>query len=226
MKKKLLKMNPLSIIKRGHYFYFLFYWAYGLYYDIRLCGKSLNQTLFYEAPGAFPVQSISYIYLKELIKELKYNATDVFVDVGCAWGRLIGYLNIKTKIGTFVGVELNKDVAAFAQNIFCDDDHITIISGDICENIPPNGTIFYLFNPFDAVTLINFLDKIEKLIDHKIQLLYLHPIYKNVLERREKWVLIDEKNLRPKHMGNLKLCIYEYDPCHMCDSPAGESNPF
>lgn len=210
MKKRSLKLTPLQIIKRGNYIYHLYYWIYALFYDFKICGRTLNGTLFYDADGAYPVQSISYIYLKELIKEIDYTDKDVFVDVGCAWGRLIGYLNFKTQIREFVGVELNSEVASFTYAVFQKKDNIKIIDGDILNNIPENGTIFYLFNPFDGKVLSRFLDEFESKIHHDAKIYYLYPTCKDEFDNRKQWSLTSTRYLSPKHMGQLELRVYDY----------------
>lgn len=212
MRDNKLRLTPKMVIKRGHYLYFLYYWIYGWFMDCKIAKKSLNKTIFNNDSAAFPVQSISYPYIKELIKNIEYNDNDVFVDVGCAWGRLIGYLRNHTNINKFIGVELNEKVARQASKIFNNDKNITIINGNILFNIPKEGTIFYLFNPFDASVLDAFLNEVEKIIDHDIRVLYLYPEYKDVFRNRKFWYLSSIKNLKPKYMGILKLYEYIYLP--------------
>ena len=210
MKKNKLKLTPWMIVKRGHYFYFLYYWIYGLIHDYKLAGKSLNNTVFNKQKEAFPVQCISYPYLRELLKSVHFKKDEVFVDVGCAWGRLLGYLCSHTSIPNLIGVELNEEVATCAKSIFKDEPRVTIISGDILEELPENGTTFYLFNPFDEEVLKGFLDAVEKKIKHPVRILYLHPTCRHVIEvESTSWNLIEEKKIKPRHLGALKLCVYE-----------------
>lgn len=209
MKKNPLKLTPRMLLKRGNYLYHFSFWIYGLYYDLRFAKRSLNGTLFYKSKGAYPVQSISYIYLVELIKKVTFGQDDVFVDVGCAWGRLINFLRKKTPIKNFYGVELNSDVAKTAQKYFKKDSNVEIISGNILDNIPHDGTIFYLFNPFDSNVLDQFLDEIEKNIEHEVKILYLYPTCAEVFEKHPIWKKIECVKLTPKHMGELDLFVYK-----------------
>lgn len=210
MKKNKLKLTPWMIIKRGHYLYFLYYWLYGLIHDYKLAGKSLNHTVFNKQTDAFPVQCISYPYLKELLACVDFQEDEVFVDVGCAWGRLLGYLCLKTDIQQLVGVELNENVAEFAKRIFEDEPRVTILSGNILEKLPENGTTFYLFNPFGEEVLKEFLNVIEKKIKHPVRILYLHPTCRHVIETEGSgWILTEEKEVKPRCLGALRLCVYE-----------------
>lgn len=215
MKNKSLKLTPSMIIRRGHYAYFFRFWLYGKIVDYHIAGESLNRTIFNSAAGAFPVQCISYPYLNELLPHLKLNPHDVFVDVGCAWGRLLGYLRLKTECQSLVGVELNATAAECAQTIFLGDPRVTIIQGDILEHLPENATVFFLFNPFDKKVLESFIRKIETSIFHPVRLLYLHPMCRGILDAgRTNWVLREEVPLKPKHLGPITLCVYEYIPAN------------
>ncbi len=211
MKKNPLKLSPIQIIKRGNWLYHFSFWIYGLYYDLKFAGRSLNGTVFNDIDGAYPAQNLSYIYLNELVKVIDCNPDDVFVDVGCAWGRLIAFLRKKTKIKSFIGVEINQKIAERAQHCFRNDSDIKIINGDIIETFPDDGTVFFLFNPFDENYLSQFLDRAESLAKHKIKLLYLYPTCREVIDKRLRWKLVKQIQLKPKHMGALDLCIYEFD---------------
>ena len=219
MKNKCLKLTPSMILKRGHYLYFACYWIYEKIVDYRISKKNLSTTIFNDAPEAFPVQSISYPYIHQLEKHLEFSDNDVFVDVGCAWGRLLGYIDSKFEIKKLIGVELNDDVAKQAKKIFETNNNIEIISGNIIENLPNEATVFYLFNPFDATVLRKFICEIEKRIKHEIKILYLHPEYEREFER-ENWMLIESHRLMPKHLGSIKLNIYKYVPRDLMDKKA------
>ncbi len=211
MSKYILKMDLKTIIKRGNYFYHFYYWLYGMYYDFKIAKRSLRHTVYTDYNGANPAQSISYNYLKELLENIEYSKDDVFVDVGCAWGRLIGYLRIKTKIKKFIGIEVNKSVAQIAKKTFENDKNVKIIIGSILDKFPREGTIYYLFNPFDIEILKGFIEKVEKTVKKTIRVLYLHPVYSSAFENRDGWTLNKIIQLRPKKMGELVLYEYIYE---------------
>lgn len=210
MEKYILKIDLNTILKRGHYLYHFYFWIYGLFYDFKIAKRTLGHTVYTDCKGANPAQSISYYYLNELKKNIKYSDDDVFVDVGCAWGRLIGYMRIKTKIKNFIGVEVNESVAEFARNTFSNDKNVKIIVGSILDEFPREGTIYYLFNPFDEKVLKSFLENIEKDIKGTIRVLYLHPVYCDAFKNRNGWTLTEIIKLKPKHMGELVLHEYTY----------------
>lgn len=74
--------------------------------------------------------------------------SDVLVDVGCGKGRVInswlhsGYRN------KMIGLELDDEVAERTRRRLRKFDNVTIVTGDAVENIPPSGTLFYMYHPF------------------------------------------------------------------------------
>lgn len=211
--KNQLKTSLFSVIKRGHYLYYFINWLITVFEDYKIAKMRMDKTIFGEYKDSYPSQSISYCYLKLFVEKVKFDKDDVFVDVGSAWGRMIGYLNQHTRISKFIGVELNNEIANLSKKIFLKYDNVKIISGDIVENIPKNATVFYLFNPFNEVIMEKFLDAIEHNIEHPVRILYLYPTCKSVFDRRStKWTLTNRYILKPKHMGELELIEYRYIP--------------
>ena len=113
-----LKLTPKMIIRRGHYLYFAYYWLYGKINDLLFARKSLDDTVFNNDKEAYPIQSLSYPYLKELSKSIIIYPEDVFVDVGCAWGRVLWCLRRKKYAKKWIGVEYNSRIEEQAKKIF------------------------------------------------------------------------------------------------------------
>lgn len=209
-KKNPLRLTPGMMIKRGHYAYFFFYWLYTVYWDRKIGKRSMERTVFNIDEEKYPVQCISYPYLRELVKCISVTEEDVFVDVGCAWGRLLGYLKYHTPARKWIGVEYNEEAGKTAEETFAGDETVEIVKGDILKNIPEDGTIFYLFNPFGKNILEQFLERLEKTEKQNVKIYYLHPVWKEVFEeRKNRWVLKEERILKPRYLGPLNLLKYE-----------------
>ena len=209
MGKKELKMPLSNILLRGHYLYFGLYHLYGKVMDFRIGRVSMDKTIFNREADAYGVQCISYPYLRAFVKQLDWSKEDVFVDIGCAWGRLLGYLEKKTAIRKLVGIELNEEAAETAKKIFKKSARVQIIAGDAVSEMPSDGTILYMFNPFGERTLCSVLDKIEEIYDHPVRVFYLYPTCRQVLDtRKDRWELVKETRLKPRHLGPLLLCEY------------------
>lgn len=175
-----------------------------------MAGRSLNSVEFNEDAENHPVQSISYPYLDEFISAINVNGNDVVVDVGCGWGRLLGYLAEKTGAQRYVGIELNPVAASNASKSLSSFANIEIIEGDAIKLLPYDSSLIILFNPFGASTLASFLDEIEKKCERGTRLYYLYPQHRAVLEsaERNRWQIASERELKPKHLGPIQLIEY------------------
>jgi len=83
----------------------------------------------------------------------RIRADDVLVDVGCGRGRVINWWLDQGHRGPIIGLELLEDVAASTRSRLKRFANVTIVSGDAIANLPPEGTLFFLFNPFGTVDL-------------------------------------------------------------------------
>ena len=87
---------------------------------------------------------------------LTVEESDVLVDVGCGKGRVIisglgrGFTN------RIVGLELDEDVAAATRKRLTSYPNVTVLTGDAVENLPEDGTLFYLFNSFEQPIVTRF----------------------------------------------------------------------
>jgi hypothetical protein len=55
-----------------------------------------------------------------------------------------------------IGIELNESIAQETRSRLRRHGNVTILTGDAIERLPEDGTIFYLFNPFDADVMRRF----------------------------------------------------------------------
>jgi SAM-dependent methyltransferase len=81
---------------------------------------------------------------------------DVIVDVGCGKGRSINWFLERFPANRIVGIELDPDICAATARRLRHHANVTIACGDATELLPPDGTIFYLFNPFDESVMRRF----------------------------------------------------------------------
>jgi hypothetical protein len=73
--------------------------------------------------------------------------TDVLVDVGCGRGRVINYWLSLGLPNRLIGVELNQKIADQTRRRLRKYPNVAIVTGDILENTPPDGTIYFAYNP-------------------------------------------------------------------------------
>ncbi len=210
-------MKVKYLLKRGHILYFIYYWIYEQVMDRVIGGRVLNSMLENkEFCGGVkdnefhPVQSTSYRLLALAIKSIKVDENDVFVDVGCGYGRVISYMMLKKKKCRYIGIDINEKATSLAKRRFRRFDNVTIIRDNIVNYIPPESTIFYLFNPFGIEVLNQFLDKLENTISTDITLYYLNPVHEKAFNSRKRWTLVNKKKITPKYHLPIEMNIYKY----------------
>lgn len=205
-----LKLTPGMIVRRGHYLYFAKNWLLTVLLDLRIAGRRLDAVMFNDNPDNYPVQSISYPYLRLLPNHLRLRPTDTCVDIGCGFGRLIGYLSLNTDAKRFIGIELNPFAASIAKEVEKRCDSVEIVQGDAVALLPAEATVLLLFNPFGAEVLDAFLTCAENRCEPGTRLFYLHPEHRSVFDDHSgSWTLLNESIVQPKHMGGIVLLEYE-----------------
>ena len=112
----------------------------------------------YEHLGAHDVGNVEYEDLPPLFAPANVQPDDVIVDVGAGKGRSINWLLDRFPRNRIVGIELDPEIAAKTARRLRRFPNVTILSGDATELLPRDGTVFYLFNPFDANVMRRFID--------------------------------------------------------------------
>lgn len=207
------KLTFWEKVKRGHYLFFSYYACYTMYMDWKIAGRSLRGLVCNDGEEIYPVQSITYRVLHCAAPEIHLENDDIFVDIGCGWGRLLGYLiNKGICKGEAYGVDINRQAVEFTKGVFLKNPGVHIIYGDAAQIAIPNATVYFLYNPFGENVMGGFLDRIEKTCCHNVRVYYLHPVYAHVFREREPlWHLKKKILLRPRHHIPLLLCEYEFN---------------
>lgn len=173
--------------------------VYDLMWDLKICKKSLVKyvpSLYRESKGATGSQSTRYWFLDDIFSDAEFSPQDSFIDVGCGKGRVLAYLIRLGFPGKINGVELNADVAAFAQGWAKQYDNITIISGDAFELNYNEYNVFFLGRPFLPDMFSQFVAKLESELDHPIRFYYwVDQQSGNYLNDREGWMLVRRKKV-------------------------------
>jgi SAM-dependent methyltransferase len=119
-------------------------------HDLRY-GKPLGGTIRtrYAHLGANDVGNADYDDLALLFAGIPVGPDDVIVDVGCGKGRSINWFLDRYPANSIVGIELDPDIWAATEKRLRRHANVEILCGDATALLPPDGTVFYLFNPFD-----------------------------------------------------------------------------
>jgi protein-L-isoaspartate O-methyltransferase len=106
--------------------------------------------------GAFHSTNTPYEELALLFTGIDVRPGETIVDVGCGKGRSLNWFLSRFPSNPIVGIELDPEICARTARRLRRYRNVTIVCGDAAEIIPPEGSVFYLFNPFDAAVMQRF----------------------------------------------------------------------
>ena len=114
---------------------------------------------------------------------------DVLVDIGCGRGRVINWWLHQGCNNKMIGIELDAVTAEQTRRRLKTRANVTIITGNAVEHLPPDGTIFYLYNPFDPPVVNEFRDRMKALFAgrHPITILYYSCKHIDVFREQPDW---------------------------------------
>lgn len=117
--------------------------------------------------------------------------SDVLVDIGCGKGRVINWWLSRELGNRIVGVEVNKAVAQMTQRRLKRHKNVKIVCGDALKNLPEDGTIFYLFNPFDRPWVAALKDRLAILFGsgERRTIFYYNCVHADVFKEDPDWIV-------------------------------------
>ena len=116
--------------------------------------------------GAYATNNSSYRAVQTLFRG-RVQPMDVLVDVGCGKGRVINAWLAQGYTNQIIGIELDAEVAQKTRARLRRYPNVSVHSGDIITNFPCDGTLFYLFNPFDAQVMSRFKDRLKECLSRR-----------------------------------------------------------
>lgn len=189
--------------------------------DFKICGKSLTKYVasvdrkVLQATGS---ESARYWALDEIFKDMKFNKDDKFIDVGCGKGRILAEMERIKFPGQLYGIELNPDVAKYAQDWAKRYDNLTIMSGDAFKLDYNDYNIIMLCRPFLEEMYVTFLEKMEKDIKHPVTvILYVDNYMAKYVKDKPQWTMhkqevVFKKGLLAYSYYPVRYSIWTYDP--------------
>jgi hypothetical protein len=133
--------------------------------------SDILETRFREQ-GAVRTESVHYDVLVRAFRHVPITADDVLVDAGCGHGRVISWWLARGHKNRMVGIELDPKIAAAPSQRFADVPNVTIITGNVLEHLPPETTLIWMFNPFNAQVMRPFKELLKERHPNGIRLVY------------------------------------------------------
>lgn len=125
------------------------------------------------AAGAHEPTPTPYWILRDLLGGLDLKRGDHLLDVGCGAGRVLAYAAATQLPCRVTGVEFDGRLAARAASWADGRDGLEVVAGSALDIPLEAYTHFYLFNPFDQVLLVEFLDRLEAQACRPITLVHM-----------------------------------------------------
>ncbi len=126
---------------------------------------------------------------------------DVLVDVGCGAGRVINQWLRMGFDGPIFGLEVDTQRAEATRRRLRRRCNVSILTGDAVANLPSDGTVFFLFNPFDELTMRRFSKRILEIADevgNEITIIYLNCKHLSPFRSDPKFAI---EEVSPQHKG-------------------------
>ena len=145
----------------------------------------------FTAEGAFPIQSVDYAALSTLHQRnrITIRSDDVLVDVGCGRGRVLNWWLSRGFPNRLIGLELVPEVAVSTARRLRRHANVSIRTGEATAHLPPEGTFFFLYSPFDRQVMTRFRDQVwsevRRLDD--LRILYFNSRFLDVFRDDPRW---------------------------------------
>jgi Acetyltransferase (GNAT) domain len=171
--------------------------------------KGVNRSRF-EKMGAAETVNTDYAVLPLLFRNL-VGESDVLADVGCGKGRVINWWLSQGWSNKLIGIELDPWIAEKTRARLRKYPTVTILTGDVVENIPPEATIFYLYHPFHWPVMGRFKNRLLETFGERggVVLVYYNCTCIDLFKRDSRWE-IQELDLR--HPGAHPAAIIRMKP--------------
>lgn len=115
--------------------------------------------------------------------------SDVLVDVGCGTGRVLNYWLSQKYRNRIFGLEMLEKVADATRSRLKAYDNVTIVTGNAIDHLPPEGTLYFLFNPFDEDILSSFQEQLLKIATQPVRIIYYAPVHLNIFVDNPRWTV-------------------------------------
>jgi len=114
---------------------------------------------------------------------------DVLVDIGCGRGRVLDHWLSHFPGHRIIGIELDPEVATETAHRLRRHENCTVLSGDALELLPPDGTLFYLYNPFGAEQVTDLRTRLaaRPRSSRPLLVLYHNPKHVEAFADRPAW---------------------------------------
>ena len=132
-------------------------------FDMAICGVDLSreEATRFKDRGAHDPTPTHYFVLERMFRYFDLNDRSHVLDVGCGAGRALAHFVHAGFPGQATGIELDPLLAERARMWTARYPKLRVLQGDVLDIDLAPYSDFYLFNPFDAGVLQQFIALVE-----------------------------------------------------------------
>jgi SAM-dependent methyltransferase len=164
-----------------------------LAFDLRSGGlRRGNVPSRHSEGGAQDVVNTDITALERIFDD-RIEESDVLVDVGCGKGRVIAWW-LRNGVGTrVVGLELDEEIAEETRRRLRKHPNVSIVTGNAIENVPADGSLFYIHNPFGEALVRELSERMKQIHPdgRGVRILYYNPVHAAVFRSDPSWTVED-----------------------------------
>lgn len=149
-------------------------------------------------PNTKDCGTLPYKNIMQILSSLNLTESDVFIDIGCGRGRVL-YCASLFGVKKVIGIELMPEHWAIARQnaLMMKGKHspIEVLNQSAEDFDYDEGTVFYMYNPFNEVTMNSVLLRINQSLQRKkraITIIYANPVYESCLSGCS-WLTLKER---------------------------------
>lgn len=188
--------------------------------DLATCGKPLTmeRATRFAPEGAHDPTASFYFVLEDLFSQMEFDGRSWLLDVGCSAGRTLAYFVEAEMPGRATGIELDPELAQYAQSWTKDFAQLDVIQGSALDLPLKRFTHFYLFNPFDTNILLQFITRVEEDLAHPVTFCHMSDNGETYYYwGRPGWSQLSEGSFEycgsvPAYQCPQHYTIWRYDP--------------
>ena len=155
------------------------------------CGRTVETP--FSTAGAYNTQSVEYHQLAwlEQMGALQLRPGDVFVEIGCGKGRVFNWLLHRRYANRLIGIELDPVISSRTRQRLRSHAQVSIVTGDALVHLPADGSLFFLYNPFNEEITRRFKHRLEEArpANGQFRLVYLNAKHLAVFDNDPRWIV-------------------------------------
>ena len=147
-------------------------------------------------PGQAGVVNSDYSLYPRVFPQSMVRPDDVIVDVGVGKGRFVNWLLMLRLDNRVIGIEYDEETAAATARRLRAHPNVTIVHADAASYLPGDGTLFFLFNPFEGDVMARFKDTAMAQFAGRadVRFVYLRPLELAMFKDDPQW-LVEEHEI-------------------------------